>query len=158
MSSPVSPLGPPSIHDLDTTASYSIAFPPLQPIPLSFPQHPKRTQHCHQLPPALQTPLVPPKYPSYLKKTLYADLVLEQYNLRQCRRSSDQQYTRPHDLSPECRPPSTSSLSHCIQDIDLRLPTFWNRQAKPRYLEVGRNGLDLSYNGMFFFPRHVLVN
>ncbi|CDS11854.1 hypothetical protein LRAMOSA04050 [Lichtheimia ramosa] len=149
MSSPVSPLGPTSLHDLDTTASYSIAFPPLQPIPLSFPQHPKRTQHCHQLPPALQTPLVPPKYPSYLKQTLYADLVLEQYNLRQCRRSSDQQHyhTRPHDLSPECRPPSSSSLSHCVQDIDLRLPTFWNRQAKPRYLEVGRNGLDLSYNG-----------
>ncbi|KAF7723012.1 hypothetical protein EC973_002428 [Apophysomyces ossiformis] len=36
----------------------------------------------------------------------------------------------------------------CILDeLDLRLPTYWNHKDKDQHIEIGRNGLDLAYAG-----------
>ncbi|KAI9322578.1 hypothetical protein BX666DRAFT_1896447 [Dichotomocladium elegans] len=149
MSSSVSPLGQPSMYEFASSSpSYSAAFPPLQPIPISIPQQTKKTQHAGH-PPALQHSLIPPKYPSYLKQTLYADLVLEQFQYLQIKRFPDKHHDMPF---PDCRqvtrlPPRSTPLSFSFlsDDIDLRLPTFWNPKDKSRNIEIGRNGLDLTY-------------
>lgn len=129
----------------DTT--YSSAFPPLQSLPLTVNHH----HQYHKKAPSLSsgssssssgmnihsgsgslgnngspfsffTSLAPPKFPSYLKHTAYAHIVLQQYNDRKCKKQ-----------------PSS--------DMDLRLPQYWNKISKPRHpLQIGINGYDLSYN------------
>ncbi|KAG2235865.1 hypothetical protein INT48_008168, partial [Thamnidium elegans] len=66
------------------------------------------------------TPLAPPKYPVYLKHTSYAKLVLEQYQDKKSKKSN-------------------------VLELDLRLPQFWLKTIKSRYLEISSNGYDLSY-------------
>ncbi|OBZ90270.1 Ran-binding protein 10 [Choanephora cucurbitarum] len=117
------------------TTAYSSAFPPLQSFsPWSIPNNKnvtKRhsspvtstTHHCPANSQFVTTPLSPPKYPSYLKHTRYASLVMEQY----------------HHLLNKQR-----TYDH-IETTDLRLPQYWNKNDKSRSIEVGMNGLDLSY-------------
>ncbi|KAG2220552.1 hypothetical protein INT45_004158 [Circinella minor] len=170
--------------------SYSSAFPPLQSIPLTFQQpyqnnHKKNAHNVNQHPSLYQS-LAPPKYPAYLKQTLYADLALEQYNYYQSKRSyfpSDPSNQRQHnqwndynnnnstttiptlaetspkghnngsfltDSSSSSSTTSSASSQHATywaEEVDLRLPTCWNQKAKSRHIEIGRNGLDLSYIG-----------
>lgn len=122
---------------------YSSAFPPLQAFPWAFPNHKK--PHNNTTPSSTITsnsssssnssntssplcffaPLAPPKYPSYLKHTIYANLALEQYNNLKSKR--------------------THYNNNTNGGIDLRLPQFWNKNIKSRHLEVGLNGYDLSY-------------
>ncbi|KAI8388881.1 uncharacterized protein BYT42DRAFT_561599 [Radiomyces spectabilis] len=137
-------------HSSTTHSSYSSAFPPLQSLPLHHSFQRKR-QSSQKLPP----PLVPPKYPSYLKNTLYAGLALEQYAFlvnRRCEFKTDAS-------SPPTSPPKSALFrSTTLQDllieertnlenIDLRLPCFWNSKDKSRHIEIDKNGLTLSYVG-----------
>lgn len=34
-----------------------------------------------------------------------------------------------------------------MKEVDLRLPQFWNKHDKARYIDVGMNGYDLYYSG-----------
>ncbi|KAI8386993.1 concanavalin A-like lectin/glucanase domain-containing protein [Blakeslea trispora] len=106
-----------------TTTAYSSAFPPLQSFsPWSLPNNtttvkrPTVTSNNHPF-------MTAPKYPAYLKHTRYASLVMEQY----------------HHLSNKQR------THDSIETVDLRLPQYWNKNDKSRSIEVGMNGLDLSY-------------
>lgn len=100
---------------------YSSAFPPL---PWTFSN---KTQSTLATVTSSTSPpdcfFTPPKYPSYLKHTSYANLVLEQY----------------HDKK--------SKNSHAL-DIDLCLPQFWQKDVKSRHAEIGTNGYDLTYSGL----------
>ena len=196
MSSFVTSLSPASTTTTSSSntyaGSYSSAFPPLQSIPLTFQQpyqnnHKKNAHNVNQHPSLYQS-LAPPKYPAYLKQTLYADLVLEQYNYYQSKRAyfpSDPNNQRQHNqwndyshnnsatttiptlaeasrkahndgsFSTSSSSSSTSSSSsqhvtYWAEEVDLRLPTYWNQKAKSRHIEIGRNGLDLSYIGTVF--------
>ncbi|ORY97455.1 concanavalin A-like lectin/glucanase domain-containing protein [Syncephalastrum racemosum] len=115
-----------------SSSSYSTAFPPLQSFPWSFPHHKKHAQHGSQQT-AFRQSLAPPKYPSYLKHTLYASLALEQYHYLQNLRIAE--HTKP----------TSSSSSSSATSVDLRLPTCWNQKDKSNKVEIGRNGLDLTY-------------
>ncbi|KAI8145847.1 concanavalin A-like lectin/glucanase domain-containing protein [Fennellomyces sp. T-0311] len=142
----------PAIAPQAGPSSYSTAFPPLQSSPWSFPHynhnhHKKHAQH-HNQHPALYQSLAPPKYPSYLKHTLYADLALEQYNYYQNRRSffPSDHYKHHYEPMPTLAE-SCKSQGAPPEEMDLRLPTCWNQKDKSRHIEIGRNGLDLSYIG-----------
>lgn len=120
--------------------NYSSAFPPLQAFPWAFPNYKKahntspsstvtsginsgNSTSSSTSPICFFAPLAPPKYPSYLKHTIYANLVLEQYNDLKSKKTH---YNNHND------------------DIDLRLPQFWNKSIKSRHLEIGLNGYDLA--------------
>lgn len=155
MSSSASSLGPTMHHFGGASLSYSTAFPPLQSFPWKA-THTRRSSHHGTSSSSMQHSLAPPKYPTYLKQTLYADLAVEQYNYFQSRRS----------FFPTERPCSSTSSSHNssltsslvrshsqsphsaeLDSLDLRLPTCWNQKDKSRFIEIGRNALDLSYTG-----------
>lgn len=94
--------------------------------------------------PTIHRSLAPPKFPSYLKLTLYGKLAIEQYKYHQ----------RKHEIKPLPNNNGRSSKQRGVnleeeqlEDLDLRLPTFWNPKDKSKNIEVGSNGLDLSYIG-----------
>ncbi|KAI9351876.1 hypothetical protein BD770DRAFT_474515 [Pilaira anomala] len=107
--------------------TYSSAFPPLQSIPWSF-NHKVNPMH-HSMNPII-TPLAPPKYPTYLKHTSYADLVTEQYDDSKRRRNATT---------------TTATATKEVEELDLRLPQFWHKSIKSSQLEIGSNGYDLTY-------------
>ncbi|KAI9480948.1 MAG: hypothetical protein EXX96DRAFT_198396 [Benjaminiella poitrasii] len=142
-------------HPLAPSSAYSNAFPPLQAFSSwtssitninnnkgnSSHHHQQQQYHHqqHQYPSLLTgmkhhypatnnsfTSLAPPKYPQYLKYTHYANLVTEQYQQQRKR---------------------TSTYHDPLEDLDLRLPHYWNKHDKSKYLEVGLNGYDLQYVG-----------
>lgn len=104
---------------------YSSAFPPL---PWTFAN---KSQTSVTTPSTTSTTVTsptvcfftPPKYPSYLKHTSYANLVLGQYH--------DRKAKDPLAL-----------------DIDLSLPQFWQKDVKSRHAEIGTNGYDLTFTGL----------
>lgn len=109
--------------------NYSSAFPPLQSFPWAFPtvnnNHHTNIHNNNHLNQYKHTSIntIISKYPAYLKHTNYAHLVSEQCN------------------------------KNLIEEIDLRLPQFWNKNDKAKYIDVGMNGYDLYYSGFepFFF-------
>ncbi|KAI8078456.1 concanavalin A-like lectin/glucanase domain-containing protein [Thamnidium elegans] len=83
-----------------------------------------------------------PKYPSYLKQAHYENILLEQYNLQLLKQRIKSKHVPLQSL------PKTSCLEDDqLEELDLRLPTFWNTKDKSKNIEVGSNGLDLSYIG-----------
>ncbi|KAF7721719.1 hypothetical protein EC973_004281 [Apophysomyces ossiformis] len=94
--------------------------------------------------------LAPPKYPPYLKHTLYAELALEQYNYFQNKRY-DVKPTR--SVSGLFKPDTAEDSRHrnTVQnfwdDLELCLPTAWNVKDKSRNIEVSKSGLELTYIG-----------
>lgn len=136
--------------------TYSSAFPALYSASLT--DNPRRTCTHQQggstafLPPTMHRCLAPPKYPSYLKQTLYGSLVLEQYNFDQRKHKTSVNGRSNSSISSGTQHqqplPKTSTLEdEQMEQLDLRLPTFWNQKDKSRNIEVGNNGLDLSYIG-----------
>lgn len=119
------------------TSAYNSAFPALN-IPGISQRRKSTVQQASSLP---NRYLAPPKYPSYLKKTLYAKLVYEQY----------QYFQHKHDVKPnngQTRPTIHQPVhEEHLEHLDLRLPSFWNSKDKSKNIEVGSNGLDLSYVG-----------
>lgn len=79
--------------------------------------------------------LTPPKYPHYLKHTLYGKLVYQQYRY----------FQHKHDVKS-----SQHEEQQQLEHLDLRLPTFWNTNDISKHIQVGSNGLDLSYVGKCF--------
>ena len=119
------------------TPTYNTSFPALYSVGNT--QHKRKSSHATTT--ALQHSLAPPKYPPYLKQTLYGSLALEQYHHFQAHHHTHLHTTDLEDEQWEM--------------LDLRLPTFWNVKDKSKSIEVGSNGLDLSYVGkVFFFFRH----
>lgn len=134
-----------------SNSNYSSAFPPLQAFPWAFPTQ-ANNKKAQKKNTTTNTPSIslsshsnnsninyyshssftPPKYPVYLKHTAYATLVNEQYhhlhNKRNSRSNSCLEYNRE------------------LEEIDLRLPQYWNKKDKSRHLQVGLNGFDLHYN------------
>ncbi|KAI7891797.1 concanavalin A-like lectin/glucanase domain-containing protein [Mucor mucedo] len=109
--------------------TYNSAFPALNAAGLMNIQNRQSIQQgSSALPRAIHHPLAPPKIPSYLKQTKYAALVLEQYNYQQ----------NKYHLK--------STKDEELEQLDLRLPTFWNSKDKSKNIDVGTNGLDLSYS------------
>ncbi|KAL0084816.1 hypothetical protein F4703DRAFT_1929086 [Phycomyces blakesleeanus] len=107
------------------STNYSSAFPPLRTMPCHLSLKHKLQQRSQQ--PALYLSLAPPKYPSYLNHTLYADLALEQYDYLQN--------------------PQRNRTNSMWETLDLRLPSCWNDRDRSRNIKVGANGLDLIYTG-----------
>ncbi|KAI9248222.1 hypothetical protein BDA99DRAFT_230887 [Phascolomyces articulosus] len=79
--------------------------------------------------------LGPPHYPAYLKNTLYAFMVQEQYTLY-----STQQ------LSTDTLIPQ-DSITAALISHDLRLPTAWNPEDKGEYVDMSEDCLELTYQG-----------
>ncbi|CEG84156.1 hypothetical protein RMATCC62417_18001 [Rhizopus microsporus] len=106
------------------TSTYNIAFPALLYPGLGSQKIKTNTSS----PPHWS--LAPPKYPSYLKLTLYGNLVTEQYNLMQHVQKTTQESTTAVKDKQE----------HDLANLDLRLPTFWNSKDKSKNIDVGRPG------------------
>lgn len=115
------------------TSTYNIAFPALLYPGLGSQKIKTNTSS----PPHWS--LAPPKYPSYLKLTLYGNLVTEQYNLMQHVQKTTQESTTAVKDKQE----------HDLVNLDLRLPTFWNSKDKSKNIDVGSNGIELTYIGTF---------
>lgn len=156
-----------------SSSSYSTAFPPLQAFPWSFPHHKKNAQHGSQQC-AFRQSLAPPKFPAYLKHTLYGSLALDQYHYLQNLRTAEHTKPTPSSSSssapfattaaaaaavtgtaasmttPAATTTATRPIVHntSLEQVDLRLPTCWNQKDKSNKVEIGRNGLDLTYIGI----------
>jgi hypothetical protein len=136
------------------TPTYNSAFPALYSVGITSNQRRKSALQSSAMPPTLHHSLAPPKYPNYLKQTLYGSLALEQYQL----------FQRKHNIKPiRGHKPSTLEDEQ-LDELDLRLPTFWNSKDKSKNIEVGSNGLDLSYIGkkkaifsIYFFLHKFLI-
>jgi hypothetical protein len=129
------------------TPTYNITFPALHATGLTQRRMSSNYQGSSATPHTIHRSLAPPKFPSYLKQTLYGKLAIEQYKYHQ----------RKHDIKPLPNNSSRSNKRNAItleeeqfEDLDLRLPTFWNLKDKSENIDVGTNGLDLSYNGKVF--------
>jgi hypothetical protein len=108
-----------------TTSNYSLAFPPL---PWAF-THSKKIRTTANT--SKINCFAPPKYPFYLKHTTYATLVTEQYH---------------HLHNKRSRFNNCLEYNRELEEIDLRLPQYWNQKDKSRHLQVGLNGFDLLYS------------
>ncbi|KAI9362698.1 hypothetical protein BD770DRAFT_359510 [Pilaira anomala] len=86
--------------------------------------------------------LVSPTYPSYLRQTLYENLALTQYNLH-----LHKQHLKPIPITLQPLSDTSNLEEEQLIELDLRLPTAWNPKDKSSNIEVGSNGLDLSYTG-----------
>ncbi|CAO3642565.1 unnamed protein product [Cunninghamella blakesleeana] len=148
--------------------SYQTAFPALQALPLSYPlpsqsSRKRRTSNVSNL---LQQSLTPPKPPPYLKHTHYAELVREQYQYKLHKRydtlsttsttskngndPNHHSLSNNHSLNKKQDDAMISIEDHSneiLNDLDLRLPTFWSKADKSNYLEIDKNGLEVKYIG-----------
>ncbi|CAO3649871.1 unnamed protein product [Mucor fragilis] len=123
------------------TPTYNAAFPSLHQTGL-ISQRRASAHHHPTTPLFIQRSIAPPKFPSYLKQTLYAKLALEQYRF----------YQQKHEIKPLPNNASKKSATTCLEEeqleeLDLRLPTLWNSRDKSKNIEIGSNGIDLSYIG-----------
>lgn len=123
--------------------SYNSAFPALSASGLMNIQNRQSIQQgSSTFPRTIHHPLAPPKIPNYLKQTKYAALAMEQYNYQQ-----NKYHLKPTSGCIQPLPKSSPMEDEEMEQLDLRLPTFWNPKDKSKNIEVGVNGLDLSYSG-----------
>lgn len=123
------------------TPTYNASFPSLHQTGL-ISQRRASAHHHPTTPSFIQRSIAPPRFPSYLKQTLYAKLALEQYRF----------YQQKHEIKPLPSNASKKSTTTCLEEeqleeLDLRLPTLWNSRDKSKNIEIGSNGIDLSYIG-----------
>jgi hypothetical protein len=131
-------------NNLSSTASYSSAFPPLHSIPLAVTPSSKHKPWQTFYPP--KPSLLPPKYPFYLKNTNYSKLADEQYH-QQCR---IKKASKPIGAISSLFQKSEPSVQYdvALEQLDLRLPCFWNPNDKNASVDVSSDGIDASYSGM----------
>ncbi|KAI8146593.1 hypothetical protein BJV82DRAFT_599112 [Fennellomyces sp. T-0311] len=79
----------------------------------------------------------PPQYPAYLKNTVYALMVQEQYTLY-CEKAK--QLAQDRVIPPD-------SFTAALISHDLRLPTQWNPDDKGEFVEISDDCLELTYKG-----------
>jgi hypothetical protein len=134
-------------NNLQNTAAYSSAFPPLHSIPLAVTPSNKHKPWQALYPP--KPSLLPPKYPLYLKNTHFAKLADEQYH-QQCR---IKKASKPIGAISSLfhKPEPTVQYDAALEQLDLRLPCFWNPNDKSSLLELSSDGIDASYCGMSTF-------
>ncbi|GAN02390.1 ran-binding protein 10-like [Mucor ambiguus] len=123
------------------TPTYNASFPSLHQTGL-ISQRRASAHHHPTTPSFIQRSIAPPKFPSYLKQTLYTKLALEQYKF----------YQQKHEVKPLPSNASKKSSTTCLEEeqleeLDLRLPSLWNSRDKSKNIEIGSNGIDLSYIG-----------
>ncbi|KAH8554030.1 hypothetical protein BGW37DRAFT_483215 [Umbelopsis sp. PMI_123] len=130
-------------NNLQNTAAYSSAFPPLHSIPLAVTPSNKHKPWQALYPP--KPSLLPPKYPLYLKNTHFAKLADEQYH-QQCR---IKKASKPIGAISSLfhKPEPTVQYDAALEQLDLRLPCFWNSNDKSSLLELSSDGIDASYCG-----------
>ncbi|KAI8576371.1 hypothetical protein K450DRAFT_192816 [Umbelopsis ramanniana AG] len=130
-------------NNLQNTAAYSSAFPPLHSIPLAVTPSNKHKPWQSFYPP--KPSLLPPKYPLYLKNTNYAKLADEQYH-QQCR---IKKATKPMGTISSLFHKSEPAVQYdaALEQLDLRLPCFWNPNDKSSLLDISSDGVDASYCG-----------
>ncbi|GAB5590488.1 hypothetical protein Unana1_05388 [Umbelopsis nana] len=131
-------------NNLQSAASYSSAFPPLHSIPLAVTPSSKQKAWQTFYPP--MPSLLPPKYPFYLKNTNYSKLADEQYH-QQCR---IKKAAKPIGAISSLFQKSEPSVQYdaALEQLDLRLPCFWNHNDKSSSLDVSSDGIDASYSGL----------
>lgn len=128
------------------TPTYNSAFPALYTAGVTNNQNRQSIQQgSSAFPPVIPHSLVPPRFPSYLKQTKYGDIAFEQYNFHQ-----HKHHLKTNNVRTQPLPKSSTLEDEQMEQLDLRLPTFWNSKDKSKNIEVGINGLDLSYIGTFF--------
>lgn len=136
-------------------SNYHTAFPALQtmPWPSPYSHHYPSSKKRHSIPTSsFQQSLSPPKPPAYLKHTQYAALVREQYQY-QLQKRYDNTKKLMNDTQHQHQQQQTHAEQHVslnsekLEDLDLRLPSFWNSVDKSRYLDIDKNGLGASYIG-----------
>jgi hypothetical protein len=131
-------------NNLQNTAAYSSAFPPLHSIPLAVAPTNKNKpwQSFYQPKPSL----LPPKYPLYLRNTNYAKLADEQYH-QQCRiKKASKPIGAISSLFHKSEP--AVQYDAALEQLDLRLPCFWNPNDKSSLVDISSDGIDASYCGM----------
>ncbi|CAO3597510.1 unnamed protein product [Absidia cylindrospora] len=141
---------------VDSTSNYHTAFPALQtmPWPSPFSYYHPYSKKRHSIPSSsFQHSISPPKPPSYLKHTQYAALVREQYQYQLQKRYDNTKKLMNDTQQPVQQQQQTRAEQHTLmnnerlEDLDLRLPSFWNSADKSRYLDIDKNGLGASYIG-----------
>ncbi|KAG2180488.1 hypothetical protein INT44_003492 [Umbelopsis vinacea] len=130
-------------NNLQNTAAYSSAFPPLHSIPLAVTPSNKHKPWQSFYPP--KPSLLPPKYPLYLKNTNYAKLADEQYH-QQCR---IKKASKPMGAISSLFHKSEPAVQYdaALEQLDLRLPCFWNPNDKSSLMDISSDGVDASYCG-----------
>ncbi|CAO3638217.1 unnamed protein product [Cunninghamella echinulata] len=147
-------------------SNYQTAFPALQALPLPYPLQQSQTSRKRRTSTVstLQQSLTPPKPPAYLKHTQYADLVREQYQYKLHKRydcnsssllttkngndaisitsSSNKHKRQQHDQVQ-----IMLEDNNILNELDLRLPSFWSTVDKSNYLDIDKNGLEVKYIG-----------
>lgn len=123
--------------------SYTSAFPALNSLPTFFQSRKRRGSYNHT-PCQHQHLLVPPKYPKYLKNTMFSDLVQEQYEAINKQHKKQQ----PKENNNNNMEDSHELLNW--YDLDLRLPTVWNNNDKAKHIDVIGDGLELKYSGKIY--------
>ncbi|KAI9288999.1 hypothetical protein BC943DRAFT_300991 [Umbelopsis sp. AD052] len=130
-------------NNLQNTAAYSSAFPPLHSIPLAVTPSNKHKPWQSFYPP--KPSLLPPKYPLYLKNTNYAKLADEQYH-QQCR---IKKASKPMGAISSLFHKSEPAVQYdaALEQLDLRLPCFWNPNDKSSLMDISSDGVYASYCG-----------
>ncbi|KAL0087016.1 hypothetical protein F4703DRAFT_1978691 [Phycomyces blakesleeanus] len=82
-----------------------------------------------------------PTYPSYLKNTVYAALVKEQYEHQKIKRDR----TKTSGIISTFR--FKESDDNPLDDMCLALPSSWNQLDKSFNIQIRKNSLDLFYTG-----------
>ncbi|KAI9018044.1 concanavalin A-like lectin/glucanase domain-containing protein [Phycomyces nitens] len=82
-----------------------------------------------------------PTYPSYLKYTVYAELVEEQYEHQKIRRDR----TKTTGITSTFR--FKESNGNPIDEMSLLLPSSWNSLDKSYHIQIRKNSLGLFYTG-----------
>ncbi|KAI7907388.1 uncharacterized protein BX663DRAFT_495737 [Cokeromyces recurvatus] len=131
------------------TPTYNTAFPELHStghLQTRPPNQHRRSSGSHN---SIQRSLIPPRFPSYLKQTLYGKLIKEQYEYYQTKHDVKSLMNNNTHFSSTNNHKSiiTRSEEEQWSELDLLLPTCWNPKDKSKNIEVGSNGLDLTYIG-----------
>ncbi|KAI9321817.1 hypothetical protein BX666DRAFT_1032271 [Dichotomocladium elegans] len=89
----------------------------------------------------------PPKYPAYLKDTVYATLVHEQYALYRSQFTKQQTNRQRHEPLFAIDKLAPDSIITALISHDLRLPTAWNPADKGEYVDISADCMELTYKG-----------
>ncbi|KAI9490249.1 hypothetical protein BDB00DRAFT_838954 [Zychaea mexicana] len=89
----------------------------------------------------------PPQYPAYLKSSVYACMVQEQYTLYCTKQLSTPATATSSSSSSSDKQIPPDSLTAALISHDLRLPTAWNPDDKGEFVDISEDCLELTYKG-----------
>lgn len=94
----------------------------------------------------------PPWFPAYLRDSLFAAIVQEQYDLY-CEKWQDKRQRKTFDPS-SIRPDSYEAK---LISLDLRLPSAWNPDDRGDFAELSEDCMEITYIGIYGYYRCFLM-